>query len=284
MYYQMPTGPEGPGVAVLSDKASQTGSVPLPPRVGPSFKGLAVSAESTGSAVLAGCSDKTIYLMPQGHAGRVISAKLQAPCRSLSWDEQGNLWVATKMQVYEIRGAASDPPAHPSVTGVFTSQMLPGDTAIKSLEVAPDGIRVAMLMQSGASSKIRIAAISQNRGQGSYIAQTDSVLRVGTDVADPIALTWLDPDHLLVLGRMSSGRTQLFVVPLNGGQSMPIATPVGATSVAASWPSGHTEPSVAVAIAPPAGTLQGTIQLSNSGWPNPEWRQVAKGNMPVFPG
>jgi YD repeat-containing protein len=285
LYYETPSGPEGPGTAVLSGKATQAGSVPLPTALaGQPLSAMAVSADPR-SAVVAGCRGKAVYLMPKSHPGRVITAKLQeGQCTSLSWDEQGNLWVATRMQVYEIPGVGSDPPAHPSVTGVLTSQLLQGKESIRSLQVAPDGARVAILITTGTSSKIRIAAISKYRGQYTYIAQTSSVLRVGTDVADPRALTWLDPDHLLVLGRLSSGRVQLFTVPLNGGQSMPIATPHGATSVTANWPSGRSQPTVAVAIAPPTAGSPGTIQMSKAGWPNPDWQQVAKGTMPVFPG
>jgi len=280
MYYQTQTS-EGPGVATMSAKSAQSGFVPLPAVLGGQpFTAMAVSADLK-SAVVAGCGGKTVYLMPQSHAGRVITAKLQAPCTSLSWDQRGYLWVATKMAVYVIPDVASDPPAHPSVNNVFTSQLPAG--GIQSLRVAPDGVRVAMLIAARGGSKIRIAAISKNPGF-TYIAQTSSVLRVGTDVADPISLTWLDPDHLLVLSRTSSGSNQLFVVPLNGGQSIPIATPRDAISVTANWPSGHAEPSVAVEIEPASGSLFGTIQMAKAGWPSPDWRQVAKGNMPVFPG
>src|SRR5262245_58846615 len=281
MFYEAPTA-EGSGVAVLPPKSSQTGSAPMPKSLdGQLFTAMAVSAESPGSAVVAGCVGKKVYLMPESHAGRVVTANLQEPCRSLSWDQKGDLWVATKMQVYEISGVASDPPAHPSVTGVITSQQ--GKADIKSLRVAPDGVRVAMLVSTREGSRIRIAAISKN-SQYTYIAQTSKSLRVGIDVADPTSLTWLDPDHLLVLGRLSSGGSQLFDVPLNGGQSMPIATPRGATSVAATWPSKHAKPSVAVEIGPPTGSIFGTIQMAKSGWPSPDWQQVAKGSMPGFPG
>ncbi|MDR2984346.1 MAG: LpqB family beta-propeller domain-containing protein, partial [Nocardiopsaceae bacterium] len=249
LYYQVATGPEGPGVAWLRSKAPKTGSVPLPnPLAGQPFKATAVSAEPFGSAVVAGCTGKTVYLMPQSHEGQVITAQLPAPCTSLSWDQLGNLWVATKMQVYEIQGVGSQPPARPSVTDVLISQMQLGKAGIQSLQVAPDGVRVAMLIHDRTGSKIRIAAISKSQGQGTYIAQTDQVLRVGTDLTDPRSLTWLDPNHLLVLDRLGSGRTQLFDVPLNGGQSTPIATPHGVQSVTASWPSGQSEPSIAVAI------------------------------------
>jgi hypothetical protein len=284
MYYQVAAGPEGPGVAWLRGKAPKTGSVPLPNALaGESFKATAVSAEPFGSAVVAGCRGKTVYLMPQSHAGQVITAQLQAPCTSLSWDEQANLWVATKMQVYMIPGVGSQPSARPSVTGVLISQLQLGKAGIQSLQVAPDAVRVAMLVRNGMRSKIRIAAISKNRGQYTYIAQTSQVLRVGTDLTDPIALTWLDPNHLLALDRLGPDRTQLFDVPLNGGQSTPISTPHGVTSVTATWPSGQGGPTVAVAIGPTAG-CSGEIQIAKSGWPSPDWREVAKGCTPVFPG
>lgn len=290
-YYQVPAGPIGYGVAMVHSKPSQAGPVALPKALaGQPFTVMAVSAEPLGSAVLAGCRGKTVYLMPQSHSGQVITASLQAPCMSLSWDEQGNLWIATKMQVYEIPGVGGEPSAHPPLTLVLDPQL--GKASIQSLWVAPDGVRVAMIIRNGATSKIRIAAISRNR-QYTYIAQTSSVLRVGTDIADPIALTWLDPDHLLVLGRTGSGRTQLYEVPLNGGQSTPIATPRGVTAVTASWPAKQPQPFIAVAIAPTA-TSPAEIQMSTSGWPSPDWQQVAKGPTglqdpasiltPVFPG
>jgi hypothetical protein len=285
VYYQQQAGPEGPGVAWLRSKAPKTGSLPLPASLAAQkFQAMAVSAEPFGRAVVAGCRGKTIYLIPQTHPGQVTTADLQAPCVSLSWDRQGYLWAVTTMGVSVIPDVGSNPPAHPSVNPVLTSQLQLGSDGISSLQVAPDGVRAAMLIHSATGSKIWIAAISKYQGQYTYIAQTSSVLRVGTDVSKPSWLTWLDPDHLLVLDRIGSGRTQLYIVPLNGGQSTPIATPHGVESVTASWPMGNGEPSVAVAIAPSPTYPDGTIQVAKSGWPSPDWRQVAKGTTPVFSG
>ncbi len=285
LYYQIPASPVGPAVAVLRARASQTGSVQLPRALGgQTFTAMAVSTAPVGSAVLAGCRGKHLYLMPQSRAGQVITTRLGSPCTSLSWDNQDNLWVVTKTQTYAIRQAGTEPPAHPALTGVLG----PSLTNVESLQVAPDGVRVALLIRSGANTKIRIAAISKNTGQYTYVAQAGQMLRVGTDVAQPIALTWLDPDHLLVLGPTGTARTQLYDVPLNGGQSTPIATPHGVTCLAVSclavsWPRGQNAPSIAVGIAPTA-TLPGVIQMSKSGVLNPDWRRVAKGITPVFPG
>ena len=281
LYYQMPTGPDGPAVAVLRAKPSQTGSVRLPKAVGGgTFTAMAVSTAAVGSAVLAGCSGKTVYLMPQAYAGRVITGHLHSPCTSLSFDDQGGLWVVSKMQIYVIPRAGIEPSAHPVLTGVLSPSL--NKASITSLKVAPDGVRAALLIKAGNSTRIRIAAITRNRDQFTYVAQNNQMLRIGTDVAKPITLTWLDPDDLLVLGQVGA-RKQLYEVPLNGGQSTLIATPQGVRSVAASWPTGKAAPSIAIAIGR-ADSPQAEIQMSKTGLLNPDWRRVAKGITPVFPG
>lgn len=287
LYYQMPASPAGPAVAALRAKPSQTGSEPLPSALGGgTFAAIAVSRSHVGSAVLAGCGGQTLYLMPQSHAGQVITAPLHSVCTSLSFDDRGELWVVTKMQIYVIPRAGREPSAHPALTGVLSPSL--DKARIQSLQVAPDGVRAALLIRGASSTRIRIAAISQNRGQYTYVAQDTQMLRVGTDVAKPIALTWLDPDHLLVLGQIGAARTQLYDVPLTGGESIPVATPRGAVSVAASWPSGQRAPSIVVSTGrpspSPAGSSPGVIQMSKTGLLNPDWRQVAKGITPVFPG
>jgi hypothetical protein len=114
------------------------------------------------------------------------------------------------------------------------------------------------------------------------VAQNNQMLRIGTDVAKPIALTWLDADNLLVLGQVGA-RKQLYEVPLNGGQSTLIATPHGVRSVAVSWPAGRAAPFIAIAIGQ-ADSPHAEIQMSKTGLLNPDWRRVGKGNTPVFPG
>src|SRR5207245_1241910 len=118
-------------------RASQTGSVSLPKALaGQTFSTMAVSTFRVGSAVLAGCRGHTVYLMPQAHAGQVITLHLMPACTSLSWDELGNLWIATKTQVYLVPAAGSEPPATPSLTGVLGPAL--NKTSIESLQVAPD--------------------------------------------------------------------------------------------------------------------------------------------------
>ena len=108
------------------------------------------------------------------------------------------------------------------------------------------------------------------------------MLRVGSDISNPVALTWLDPDHLLVLDR-SAGKSEIYQVPLSSGASTEIATPRGVTSLAAIWPYGQLYPQVVVSIAP-TRTTPGEIEMSKTSPLNPDWQLVAKGITPVFPG
>lgn len=289
LYYQAPGNDGEPAAAVMRTSATQSAQVQLPGGLaGGLFSHLAASKAQTGSAVLAGCSGKTVYLMPQAHAGEVITTRLPTPCTSLSWDGHGNLWIAASSQVFEIHGAGSRPPARPALDDVFVgfgSQV--ASPQFRDLRVAPDGVRAAMILRSGSSVRIQVAAISTSNAT-TYLGQNtqdqgNPVLRVGSDVSDPQQLCWLDPDHLLVLGKSGAGHMQLYEVPLNGGKSTPVATPRGVTSVASAWSGSPVPPRIVVAIAPSA-SAPGRIEQSANGLPNPDWQLVVKGTTPVYPG
>jgi hypothetical protein len=253
---------------------------------GQTFGALAISRTPAGAAVLAGCLGKNVYLIPQARTNDVVSKRLPAPCTSLSWDDHGNLWIAAQAQVIEIPGANVGPPARPVLNPVFGPSLT--NPIFRTLQVAPDGVRVAMIIRTASSTRIQVAAISKSNAF-TYLAQTNQMLRVGSDVLDPVALTWLNPDHLLVLDRLGPTKTELFEVPLNGGQSTEIPTPPGVVSVAASQPAGPPQPPlIVIGIAPtvsPAGTTTpGKIEESSNGLLNPDWKLVASGITPAFAG
>lgn len=279
LYFQVPGESAGPAVAALRDGATQPGPVSLPKGLGSGpFAAIAVSTPLAGSAVLAGCSGKYVYLMPQSHAGAVIKKRLPADCTSLSWDVRGNLWATAGTGAVLLPGARGGSPGQPVPVQI---PPLSPTAVVESLRVAPDGVRVAMIVRSGSSTRILVAAISRTTSF-TYLAQ-HQMLRVGSDIAKPVALTWLDPDHLLVLGRSGLARTEMFEVPLNGGDSTEIATPRGVTSLAASWPYGQVNPHVVIGIAA-TDTTPGKIEMSRTGLLNPDWVLVAKGISPVLPG
>jgi hypothetical protein len=144
-------------------------------------------------------------------------------CTSLSWDRNGNLWVAAGSSVWMLT----------PVTGstVQVDLGLPAGEEVTAIRVAPDGVRVAMIVKKpDGSAQLLLAAITHaDNGATASIGQT---VAVGAGVPDPEALTWYDADHLVVLERTAAG-AQLAVIPLNGGQPTPIPTLTGTVSVTA---------------------------------------------------
>ena len=279
LYYQVPAGRTGPAVVMRTSQAQQV-SVPMPRALGGvPFSTIAVSPAPAGSAVVAGCSGKVVYLLPQSHSGKVSTSRLPDDCTSLSWDVHGNLWVATGRHIFEIPGAGARPSASPTLLPVQVPKFPHGQFA--ALRVAPDGVRVVLIVRVGSATKIEVAAISVYAGI-TYLAQKRQMLRVGPDVSHPIALSWLEPDRLLVLDQKNQGRTVLYEVPLDGAGSTEIPTPGGVTAIAAAPQSGQ-QSEVLVAIAPTA-TSAAEIEMSTTELTNPDWRQLVKGITPVFPG
>jgi hypothetical protein len=96
-----------------------------------------------------------------------------------------------------------------------------------SFQVAPDGVRAAMIVRTKTGSELIVAPVSANAGIH-FLAQTAAAVQVGADISHPIALSWQNPDDLLVLGLPASPGAQpsLYQVPLNGEPSSPSIFPV----------------------------------------------------------
>ena len=71
---------------------------------------------------------------------------------------------------------------------------------VSQLRVAPDGVRVAMIVHGPGwnGNHLLLAAIGQTPGGAPTLGSTVSI---GTDVRHPAQLTWYDADHLIVLSR-----------------------------------------------------------------------------------
>jgi Lipoprotein LpqB beta-propeller domain len=281
LYYQVPASPVQQA-QVVRRNPSQPFSMTVPRQAGGQpFALMAASPSTAGPIVLAGCTGRTVYLLPQARTPAALTRRLPAPCTSLSWDNRGNLWIAASTGAFVLQGAGGSAPESAKLVPVVIPLARPKGKQATMLRVAPDGVRVAMLEPSGATSKIMIAAISR-KSTFTYIAQTAQMLRVGSDLANPTALSWLDPDHLLVLDR-SGGHPEIYEVPLNGGRSTEISTPPGVTSLSAAWPKPGEPPRVVIGIAP-HGETPATIEQSSSSLINPDWRYAGTGITPVLPG
>jgi hypothetical protein len=196
-------------------------------------------------------------------------------CTSLSWDNQGNIWAAAGTHVWMLppTGSAAIPVFLPGASALAgPSASLPPSDTIAALRVAPDGVRVAMIVRSrNRPAQALLGAISRTGGgseERTYIGQNGVMVAIGTDVTDPSSLSWYDADHVLLLGQAHGAL--LYDVPLTGGASVPILTPPGTVSIT-------TEGSDLV-----VGTSRDQILIASGLVPS--WRQVGQGRAPAYPG
>jgi hypothetical protein len=213
----------------------QTNSASAPPVQStslPAMSMLAVSPNGKDVAFVSPNHDALYVGTLSGHALQFPrTPRWSAPAiTALSWDRNGNLWVVQGGAIYVV--AATGKPA--PVLGV-------GGT-VTGLSIAPDGVRIALIVQDGTSIELELAAVNAG-GSGQpasgqigtpsahlYIGQA---VPLGPNITNPTSLTWFDADNLLVLDH-ASGASLLWEVPVDGQQATgPQLTPTGAISIAA---------------------------------------------------
>jgi len=150
---------------------------------------------------------------------------------ALSWDRDDNLWVAQGGNIFMLRATGTSAEA---VT-------LDGGGDVSDLSVAPDGVRIALIVSgNGAGGPLEVAAINQSgpqapgpRGVPSVHPVISNGVPLGTSLTDPVALTWYGADDLIVVDHASSGNA-LWEVPVDGQQAQgPEATQAGTISITA---------------------------------------------------
>ena len=283
LYFQAAHSAAEPEVRVWAG-ATSSAPVILPKAVGHRpFTAIAVSPGSASKAYFAGCQGRNIYIAPLQRGTSVVRQTLSVNCTSLSWAGPANISAIAGPALLAPAGheilmlLAKGPNGEGPPTVVVTPALTAG--TVTSLQVAPDGVRVAMIVHTRAGSRVMVAAISQTPSN-TYLGQSNHLVTVGSDIANPVALSWLDADHLVVLDHRGRAPAQLYEVPLDGGVSTQVTTPAGVTSVAAS---GSAVVVGTVVAGGGAGSSQDQILMS----PGLIWswgRLVALGLSPVFPG
>ena len=194
---------------------------------------------------------------------------------AISWDRSGDLWLAqggTTWAIPQTSNGSSNAP----IPNAF-------DGKIIGLGIAPDGVRVAAIAQTGSERLLELAAIdrdTQTSGQRENPTTRTSAgpssigqpVRLGPNITDPLALTWYDADDLLVLDGTSNGST-LWEVPVDGqpATKLPGVLP-GAISITADGP----------ANALVVGLSDGQMEVSAS--IEGPWQPLgAAGQNPAFP-
>ena len=110
-----------------------------------------------------------------------------------------------------VHGRGSPQPVQPptELTGPVTS-----------LRVAPDGVRVAMIVRQGANARLVLAAILRDK-TGFFLSTTN---QLGSALPPVSALTWYGEDHILAITR-SGEESQYWDVPVDGGNTVTAAGP-----------------------------------------------------------
>jgi len=173
-----------------------------------------------------------VRAMSAGARQHPVQGPVGSDVTALSWDNNDDLWIAQNGDVYLA-------PLNQSASQVDSA---PAD--VTDLSVAPDGVRVAFVVQgaSAAQTQVQLAAIITSGGQAQsspgHIAPAESPtlgapVQVAPGLADPDTLTWYDADNLIVLAGGTSGKV-LAEVPVDGQDSSNAQqAPPGAISVTA---------------------------------------------------
>jgi hypothetical protein len=246
-----------------------TGGKPLPiEEIGTGYSQIAVSADGTFLAALRG---STLYT---GLVGGPLT-KRGSGFVSMSWDANDDLWASQGGQIDMFRGT-------PSARQPL-AQMVPVDVSTQlgqqytALQVAPDGVRVAIVMNG---DELTFGAISRQQTQDPRITlspvQEIPLTQVQPSPVNAIftALTWYGPDNVITLATPGPAVTEY---PVSGGTPTSLqADPAMETITASSG-----EPLI-------AGLRKGGIKsdagLAGSWLPVNDGATPAVGSAPTYPG
>jgi hypothetical protein len=173
-----------------------------------------------------------VRAMSTGAKAHPVQGAVGSGVTALSWDNNDSLWIAQNGDVYLA-------PLNQSASQVNSA---PAD--VTDLSVAPDGVRVAFVVQGAAptQTQVQLAAIitsgAEAQSSPGHIAPAESPtlgapVQVGPNLALPGTLTWYDADNLIVLAGGGSSKV-LAEVPVDGQDSPNTQqAPPGAISVTA---------------------------------------------------
>ena len=172
----------------------------MPSQAGTSEIPLSTIAISPDHHYLAGTGPSaggTVYVSDlaaagQSHASqsaRALHVRLTGmKVSAASWDHQDNLWVAGSIHGQAVRML----PGKGGTPLIVT--LPPGIQQISAFRVAPDGVRVALIVSTGWPTRA-----AGRRGAQREPGEPGQRRTLGADLTQPTALSWYDADHLLVV-------------------------------------------------------------------------------------
>ncbi|HUZ38304.1 MAG TPA: LpqB family beta-propeller domain-containing protein [Streptosporangiaceae bacterium] len=181
---------------------------------------------------------------------------------AVSWDSADELWVAGRVHgspgVWVIRAGKG---------GAERVSLPFGTGPVTGLRVAPDGVRIVLVVGTGPEAYLQLGAIV--RGGGAF--SISRLVALAPGLAGPSAVTWYDEDHVLAITQPGLG-ARLWEVPVNGDQPTPQSAPPGMVSVTAAGPQNP------LYLGMSAGRLENAVGLGEP------WRDVMAGGYATYPG
>ena len=229
-------------------------------------------AVSPGNHYAAGVSadGKTVDVWASGGA-KPSNSMTTSGVTAISWDRSGYLWVAQDGTTWAVP-QTSNSRGNTPIPNAFGGKII-------GLGIAPDGVRVAAIAQTGSGRLIELAAIDHGAQPGQRQNPTTRTstgpssigqpVRLGPNINDPIALTWYDADDLLVLEGTGNGST-LWEVPVDGqpAAKLPGVLP-DAVSITAAGPMNALVVGLLGGGIDVSASLEGPWQPLGSGGQNP---------------
>jgi Lipoprotein LpqB beta-propeller domain/Sporulation and spore germination len=188
---------------------------------------------------------------------------------TMSWDISDNLWTAQGNQVIMFRDMVTvkRPLGHLVPYPVSVNSLYGKDLSIAfiALRVAPDGVRVALVDDTGV---LEFGAISGQQGQDPQIMLSQVQLSPLNATTAFTALSWYGADNVITLAQPGPAATEYSV---SGGNPTPIPVEPGMKTITASLGN----PLI-------AGMADGSIVADAS--PTGAWTTLGHGVAPTYPG
>ncbi len=197
---------------VYSDRvgvAGVAGKQTLVAKIGAGYTQIAVSGDGK---YLAALRDEELYIGP---INGPLARQQGSGYMTLSWDPSDNLWTTTGAdeQIFVFRAGATlnGRQAKPIAVTVTSSPGNSGDQ-FTALQIAPDGVRVAMILNG---EELTFGAIVWASGTGPGLGSVRiqlSPFNVGDLTSGFDQVTWYGADNVITLGAST-----LTEYPVNGG-------------------------------------------------------------------
>jgi hypothetical protein len=197
-------------------------------QIGTGFAQIAVSPDGKYLAALRG---DTLYTGLVGGVGDGALAKRGGGYVSMSWDSSDDLWASANTQIVMFRGTdiSRRPLGQPVAVAVNASYDKNLSVPFVELRVAPDGVRVALVIGSGSGS-LTFGAISGQTSASPQIALSPVKL-TPLNADEFTGVSWYGPDDVITLAVPGPVATEY---PVSGGSTTSIPVDSDMQSITAS--------------------------------------------------